>query len=257
MPMQRTTIGQQSAMQPGQRTLQQWTNLLNAAAKPAMPAEFHAHLKDINREDGTDTPPPGGVSPEIARALEWIATFSDNAGHRRDVDRPLLCEMLGSLPPGDFPPNASHLARAWYGLFNLNALDSLAIDWDADGPLLPSLRDHGIELWTEAELGTLHALTWRGMGGRNKAILERAWRAAAWMLEELQPDNATNHPWGLHVFVVMALDPTRTHNQRGSADLYAQTLLHNAIVSMGKPDRFSACILWDAAQWLSAVPQVR
>jgi hypothetical protein len=35
------------------------------------------------------------------------------------------------------------------------------------------------------------------------------------------------------------------------ARLYAETMLHNTIVHQGRPDRFSALILWDAADALA------
>lgn len=67
------------------------------------------------------------------------------------------------------------------------------------------------------------------------------------MVGELQPDNATNHPWAIHVFAAIAADENNAH-----ADLYAQSLLHNALIDGGEPDTFSALILLDAAHALSA-----
>ena len=56
-------------------------------------------------------------------------------------------------------------------------------------------------------------------------------------MDNIQPDNATNHPWAVHVFASLAVE---TGNFE--FDLYAQSLLHNCIVGTGKPDAFSAII---------------
>jgi hypothetical protein len=101
-----------------------------------------------------------------------------------------------------------------------------------------------LETWTEAELASLHALSWHARRGREWAG-ERLDAAAEWIMENLQPDNATNHPWAIHVFLDHA-ERRRAHESR----LYAETLLHNCLARTGRPDVFSACILADAAAWL-------
>ncbi len=73
-------------------------------------------------------------------------------------------------------------------------------------------------------------------------------------LRELQPDNATNHPWAIHVFVRLARsapDPS----ERDAALIHAQTQLHSCQVAMGRPDRLSACILLHAARSLERAPE--
>ncbi len=70
------------------------------------------------------------------------------------------------------------------------------------------------------------------------------WHAQAeavrdWHIENTQPDNATNRPWALHVFL-LAGSPEGRH--------YAETLLHNALVT--GPEPFCAWILMDVATWL-------
>jgi hypothetical protein len=68
--------------------------------------------------------------------------------------------------------------------------------------------------------------------------------AARWHLDNTQPDNATNRPWGLHVFLL-----------EGSAEgrVYAETLLHNATAIRAQVTPVSAWILADAAAELRAV----
>lgn len=242
------------------RTLQEWRRLLLHTAGAGLPAEFLAHFRAVNEEPGPEAlggSGPAGVDPVIAQARAWVGGFEDDAGHRRDVDTPFLCRCLSHLPAGEMPAGVSELARAWWALDRPRELEPLRIDEGAGGALMPWLRETGVESWTETELGVMHALVWHGIAGRSKAVLERAFRAAVWMLDNLQPDNATNHPWAAHLFIAIALDPTRPEGERGAADLYAQSLLHNAVVHQGRPDRFSAIILWDAERCLSALTQVR
>jgi hypothetical protein len=89
----------------------------------------------------------------------------------------------------------------------------------------------------------LHALSHAaGIHGAPASLSERVRSAALWLVDELQPDNATNHPWAIHVFAGLASDENNPE-----ADLYAQSLLHNALIEGGTPDHFSGFILYDAA----------
>ncbi|MEL6795545.1 MAG: hypothetical protein AAFO89_01860 [Planctomycetota bacterium] len=108
-----------------------------------------------------------------------------------------------------------------------------------DGPIQTRSRDDVIELWTERELTIVHA-GW---------LLPR-WCAAAvssarWLIEEIQPDNATNLPWAVHVFASLFIDEGIEE-----ARMYAETLMHNCVVTTGRPDDLSALILLDAARQL-------
>ncbi len=103
-----------------------------------------------------------------------------------------------------------------------------------------------IEVWTETELASLHALWWLAGLHQQDAWRERALRAARWHLIHLQPDNATNRPWAIHLFAHLA-----THECDAEAAAYAQTLLHNCQVHRGGPDEISSLILIDAAEALA------
>ncbi len=98
-----------------------------------------------------------------------------------------------------------------------------------------------IEAWTERELAALHAAWHVAEARRDRALGERLRRAASWHAANTQPDNATNHPWAIHVFVSLALEGD------ADAELLAQTLLHNCHVTLGHPDLRSGFILADAA----------
>lgn len=110
------------------------------------------------------------------------------------------------------------------------------------GPLTGENKSGAIEVWTETELACVHAAWSLGDDWRTAAKA-----SATWLLENIQPDNATNHPWAVHVFASLAVE---TGNFE--FDLYAQSLLHNCIVGTGKPDAFSAIILLHASRAIQA-----
>jgi hypothetical protein len=118
--------------------------------------------------------------------------------------------------------------------------------------LFPDLRTRTtIEVRTERELAGLHALLWLALRERDAPALTRLLDAADWHLEHTQPDNATNRAWAAHVFLLLA-----SKRNLPDARLYAETLVHNCMVTTGAPEPLSALILRDAAaaldRWLDA-----
>jgi len=116
----------------------------------------------------------------------------------------------------------------------------------SNGPaaLLPRGDEQPLEVWTEAELCGLHALWALGLEHDRPGLLARAEAARDWHLEHTQPDNATNRPWALPVFLVAGTPETR---------FYAETLLHNCLATAGepgRPDPLSARVLLDGADLL-------
>lgn len=110
------------------------------------------------------------------------------------------------------------------------------------GPITGENQTGAIEVWTETELACVHAAWSLGDDWRTAAKV-----SATWLLDNIQPDNATNHPWAVHAFAILAIE---TGNFE--FDLYAQSLLHNSIVGTGKPDTFSAIILLHASRAIQA-----
>jgi hypothetical protein len=109
----------------------------------------------------------------------------------------------------------------------------------SDGPLTGVPDDAPLEVWTETELAALHAAWWM------PAWRPAAEKAARWLIREIQPDNATNLPWAVHVFVELSI-----RFKSLEADLYAQTLLHNAMAGRARADALASLILLDAASYL-------
>lgn len=172
--------------------------------------------------------------------LDWVRHLEHASGQTVSLDGPLPVQALGRSGRGaaDRDELAWALAQAagpqdWSG-----QVDS------GDGPLQAWGQDRAIEVWTEEELATLHGL-WRLARRQQDSVLRERLRAAAcWHLHNTQPDNATNRPWALHVFLLEGSDEGR---------VYAETLLHNANALRARLEPVSAWILGDAAAELRAV----
>ena len=206
-----------------------------------------------------------GRSPDqIPDPADPASVFADDLGHRRPVDRPFFAwrhARTRGNPPDTATPdthanaNADPDTQLWHALTDKRAdpLRTLA-SFDAghardrtDGGALFGQHDGHVplEVWTERELSAAHALGWLARTRRDPSLATRLDAAMAWHLENLQPDNATNHPWAVHLFLFWS-----DRHDNPSGRMYAETLLHNCQVSMGRADAFSAHILIDAADWL-------
>jgi len=133
--------------------------------------------------------------------------------------------------------------RVWWAMFD-GCSQVRAGAWPGEGPLVPEAREEGIEAWTEAELSALHALTHIAIRNRSEVIAARCASAIRWHLSEIQPDNGTNRPWAVHAFVLAG-------QRLPEALMHARTLVHNAIVERGRPERFGALLLLDASDALA------
>jgi len=179
-------------------------------------------------------------------APERIAAFRDASGQRH----PSMTAMLARL----FNAGPSVLAESsddspdtvlWRAVLENKIYEHAAFS-DDPGPLWPEGVNQGIEAWTLTELRGLHALWWLAVQSKSDSLRGHALECAAWHVAELQPDNATNRPWAVHVFAVLAAE-----RDDAQADLYVQTLLHNALITGGgRPETVSAAILLDAADAL-------
>lgn len=127
----------------------------------------------------------------------------------------------------------------WWTVVGQRLADAERLLRDDRSPLFEQSDTRPIEVWTESELSGIHAL-WRLVQEHGSALLRgRLRRAVDWHLEHTQPDNATNRPWALHVFLLLGSDEGR---------LYAETLLHNSMATTGEPTLLCALILEDAAR---------
>jgi len=214
------------------------------------------------REGDALRPPRSLLGPSLD-------SFRDEFNQRRAVDAPFLrwrihqTEATPSSPPisrnsspdrWDCSPEQSQGINfatappelaAWHALLvpATPAQSILNLFFASPTP------DAGIEVQTESELCLLHAL-WQHATRRGAppGLRERCRERCDRLIDTLQPDNATNRPWAIHVFALAGagfLGPPRSE-----ADHYAQTLLHNCRVSLARPDTMSAQILADAAESL-------
>ncbi len=192
--------------------------------------EWSTRLRRIAEPVLAGTPAVREATPEDR--ARFADEFTDEAGHRRVWDRFLLARVL-RVPAG---------ARGEPWLWSWHAALGLAhADPPASPPFFARPDSWTLEQETEKELAGLHGWTWLIPDGATDARFESA---LDWVLANIQPDNATNHPWAIHAFLRRAA--------RGDdfARLYAEAMLHCSIVHLGRPDRFSALILLDAADHL-------
>lgn len=196
-----------------------------------------------------------GSPPPLA-----ASDFADESGHRRQVDRPFISwlnrehapdQAVYSLVDSPEPDVALWAALATGQRVHARILEQNGRhDWRSSfdsGSLFPQRNQSGpiaIEVWSEVELSSLHALGW--LADRDASLRPLVRNAAAWLTDNLQPDNATNHPWAVHIFATIGII-----EEKPEALLYAQTLLHNCQVSLGRPDALSSLILRDAASSLT------
>ena len=178
--------------------------------------------------------------------------FEDEMGHRRPVDGAFLAWCgraagAGSARGGGASADLDVLL--WERVRDAGADGARAcgvereVALDGDGALTDRDDFKGIEVWTETELSALHALSWLALMSASREVWARMMRAARWHVDHTQPDNATGHPWGLHVFLWLEREAPGM-----GARAYAETLLHNCQVGLGRVDLFGAYVLLDCAR---------
>lgn len=180
------------------------------------------------------------------------ATFRDETGARRPVD-PVFVAWAVRDRGGDPPSVEGAKAAAGPEALEVRWWRAVSSPGEpvvpdlpvARGPI-PGINPGVVETFTEAHLACVHAAVWLGLHRRDERWLAGAARVVEWLIDEVQPDNATNRPWGVHAFVL--LSGRLPEHARRAADAYAQTLLHNCQVYVGRPDVVSALILHDAAE---------
>lgn len=166
------------------------------------------------------------------------------------VDWIRILESAGQPDPGPLPPDPTLLSgeRGEQVLWRACAgerLDPASVSARGTGPLLAPDAYLAIEVWAECELAALHALhrLARGSGAAGGPLRRRVRQAAEWHLEHTQPDNSTNRPWSLHVFILLG-------DASGEGALYAETLLHNMTATDARKEPLSRWIVADAAREL-------
>ncbi len=175
-----------------------------------------------------------GFEPLLA-SLRAGEPFRDELGQQRATDRALVHAAAGTNESTPLVPSDRIDEQLWSA--QTTAAARALIDLAGDGPLHEPEGRGAIEVWSATEFCAIHALWSIGLANADAPCLARAIHAARWHVEHTQPDNATNTPWGIHVFALA--NPEDSHE----GDMLAQTLLHNCIVQEGYPDNRSALIL--------------
>jgi hypothetical protein len=186
------------------------------------------------------------------RRDQWIQLLEHHAGEPSAPALPdAAAQRVSALAP--LPPDPTLLSgnRSEQQLWRACAGEALdpwkAIRSEA-GSLLAPDEFLAIEVWAECELSAVHALhrlvrerSTQGM--ETEPLARRLTDAVRWHLEHTQPDNSTNRPWALHVFLL-------ADDGSGEAALYAETLLHNVLATHARHEPLSRWILGDAAREL-------
>jgi hypothetical protein len=172
----------------------------------------------------------------------FIATFRDEFSHRRPIDEPLLRCVLARpvrAPSADMPIDE----RLWWCLASRDSFPPRALR-AAAGALTSGFGREPVESWTERELRVMHAAINRAIIARDAALFDRVLGAADWLIDNVQADNATNRPWGVHAVIIRGV-LGHTH-----AEHDASGMIHAAKAATGEADRLSQIILLDAARAL-------
>ncbi|MGP1308813.1 MAG: hypothetical protein ACTS27_01290 [Phycisphaerales bacterium] len=188
----------------------------------------------------------------LRAAADRAEPFCPRSGDDRTSVRPLGLWIARGEPSRIAAPNrVDPDAFLWWRLVVNDAEAALRKIADARGTprspsdagaLFPQGAYTAIEVWTEAELSSLQALWWLCRMQAGAPLRDVMFDSARWHLENTQPDNATNRPWAIPVFLEMAVD-----EQSPDARLFAETLLHNALAGQERSEPFSGLILRDAA----------
>lgn len=170
--------------------------------------------------------------------------------HHRLADQLVLCHVLGLT--GTHTPARVQAAVSgarneldlwlWGEVLRGNADAGEILERVGPGGSLGESTATSIEVLTETQLCALHAMLW--LGAAHATLAARAGSASSWLLEHLEPDNATRHPWAIQAFIA------RAAGGDAESGLYASAMMHACCVESGRPDRASAVILLDAAHWL-------
>ena len=195
-------------------------------------------------------PPPMQRLTDIPSWIIQLRALADRAPAHDplaldDLESPLRAALQLPALDAAMPVSQTSSPEATLWAARVNAgidVDDILFRAD-DGPLLPTSRATAIEVWTDAELAALHATWWLATQADHERRSARLDRALAWHLDHTQPDNATNRPWAIHVFLT-AGTPDAMH--------YAATLIHNAIALDGRPTTLGGALLRDAADALDA-----
>lgn len=192
-------------------------------------------------------------SQELAR---WISLLNATADRCESPAPPALARwFLASREIADLPESPPcHLDEIlWHALAAgqpppAETIESLKIDSAEPGPLAAMTAEDTIEVWTERELSSVHALWGLAHQHSQPDWLARVVNSSHWHLERTEPDNATGRPWAIHVFAWLSIEHDVTEGR-----MYAEMLLHNCQTLDAKPDPLSAEILRDGADALQSL----
>ncbi|MFG0328043.1 MAG: hypothetical protein ACF8SC_12345 [Phycisphaerales bacterium JB037] len=219
----------QDLTEPQRREIEQWIAGLEKLATPSLA--------------GSAVFGEGSANPELR--AQFAAAEVERVPTGRAAEQLLVHSLAGVRPSGEPTASASIDDRLWAAVFDAD-IDPLSMIPGA-GSLQTDEPSSSLEAWTEVDLAALHALWWIGVRGGEVRVQERTREAVLWHVDTIQPDNGTGRPWAVQAFAWIGV-----MEDDHAARLHAQGLVHASRLAGDRPDRFTACILLDAARGLRA-----
>ncbi len=222
----------------------------NHQGRPSNPDEWALYLQSLIKSAGDPYQDNQTLSRELAKPYSLDAPLILHHIYQNTQQNPNLTQSIPDpilREPSRYPD-----LYLWWALTNpsLNppSLNPLSIiNLNEKNALFPQDNFTTIEVWTETELAALHALSHHARYLHQTDLNNRIRRTIDWHIQNTQPDNATNHPWAVHAFLLRNT-PESIH--------FAETLINNTLVQNAHPDPFSARILLDAAISLTTLNTV-
>jgi len=210
--------------------LNRWALIMRSAAEPVI----RQLVTGLNQENPST----------------FSSSFHDESGNQRPVDPFLIGAVFGHAAVRTTFSGDSPDVQLWASITDGRTAVEQFLSGDSKGPLIRHPAGTSIEVLTETEACALHALWTIARVRVQTDLTARCLSAAQWHIAELQPDNATNSPWAIHVFAMLSILGV---DSRGFME--AESRLHNCHVGRAQLDQRSAMILKHASMELELLVQ--
>ena len=245
LPAAKLLLAEDASQHEGLAVAMQWLASHDTMADPAghvrdiyHPFAMHLCLAAFHRRYESISPSRWSqceqAISEMMIHLRWIEQFADAVPELADVPVVLWSALA-------MAEQATLMSRDIDLEMTDSAVAAIVATPGRDGSLHEMVSDDSLDTWTYRELVGLHALARLALHRRNKAWALRVEQIAHFHLENTQPDNATNQPWGVFAFLW-------SEKTRG----FAEQQLHDATThGGGKIQLLPAMLLADAADCLA------
>lgn len=245
LPAAKLLLQDDPSQHEGLALAMQWLAAHDSMADPAghvrdiyHPFAMHLCLAAFHRRYETISPSRWSqceqAISEMMIHLRWIEQYADAAPALADVPVVLWSALA-------MAEQATLMSRDIDLEMTDSAVAAIVASPGREDCLHEMTNDDSLDTWTYRELVGLHALARLALHRRNNGWAKRVEQVANFHLENTQPDNATNQPWGVFAFLWSS-------KTRG----FAEQQLHDATThGGGKLLLLPAMLLADAADTLA------